>query len=130
MLVFLSVLTPAHAQAQNADALAAAPAAAAVKLAKDLNESVTGIDVTVKDLYGRTITGKVVITQFKPDGDGPFPILILNHGAAPRTVLSRRVFVIPSKYVILSGADLRYLNQPVLVTAKWVPILIPKKWRM
>ncbi|VWB62770.1 alpha/beta hydrolase family protein [Burkholderia lata] len=36
--------------------------------------------MAVKDFYGAEQTGKVVITQFLPDGDGPFPILILNHG--------------------------------------------------
>lgn len=55
----------------------------AQELARDINESVTSIDVAVKDLYGKQETGKVVITQFKPDGPGPFPILILNHGRSP-----------------------------------------------
>lgn len=50
--------------------------------ASDINESVTSIEVSVKDLYGRDGSGKVVITQFKPAGNGPFPILILNHGRA------------------------------------------------
>ncbi|EJL88377.1 dienelactone hydrolase-like enzyme [Herbaspirillum sp. CF444] len=50
------------------------------QLANDLHESVTSLDVKVKDFYGREETGKVVVTQFKPDGNGPFPILILNHG--------------------------------------------------
>ncbi|MBB3211680.1 dienelactone hydrolase [Herbaspirillum sp. Sphag1AN] len=48
--------------------------------ATDLHESVASIDVSVKDMYGREASGKVTITQFKPDGDGPFPIMILNHG--------------------------------------------------
>ena len=48
----------------------------------DLHESVSTIEVTVKDFYGHEETGKVAITQFAPDGDGPFPILILNHGRA------------------------------------------------
>ncbi|WP_034293461.1 S9 family peptidase [Herbaspirillum sp. RV1423] len=55
----------------------------AQQLAHDLHESVTAIDVKVKDIYGREETGKVVVTQFKPDGDGPFPIVILNHGRSP-----------------------------------------------
>ena len=38
------------------------------------------IEVKVKDLYNREETRKVVITQYKPDGDGPFPIVIINHG--------------------------------------------------
>lgn len=49
----------------------------------DLHESVSTIDVAVKDFYGKEETGKVVITRFVPDGDGPFPILILNHGRSP-----------------------------------------------
>jgi dienelactone hydrolase len=54
--------------------------ASAENLAEDLHESVATVAVTVKDLYGRAITGKVVVTQFKPDGAGPFPIAIINHG--------------------------------------------------
>ncbi|WP_323493727.1 MULTISPECIES: prolyl oligopeptidase family serine peptidase [unclassified Undibacterium] len=57
-----------------------ASSASALKLSKELNESVTSMDIAVRDMFNRQITGKVVITQFKPDGDGPFPILILNHG--------------------------------------------------
>lgn len=55
----------------------------AESLATDLNESVTSIDVTVKDPYGREASGKVVITQFKPAGNGPFPIVLLSHGRSP-----------------------------------------------
>ncbi|MGS1029490.1 alpha/beta hydrolase family protein [Burkholderia glumae] len=46
----------------------------------DLHESVVTLDVAVKDFYGRKETGRLAVTQFMPDGDGPFPILILNHG--------------------------------------------------
>ena len=63
-LVLVGLTTGAHSQA----------------LARDINEFVTGVDVNVKDMYNRDNTGKVVITQFKPDGDGPFPIVLLNHG--------------------------------------------------
>lgn len=55
----------------------------AQQLALDINESVSSIEVSVKDLYGRQESGKVVITQFKPAGPGPFPILILSHGRSP-----------------------------------------------
>ncbi|BEV14251.1 alpha/beta fold hydrolase [Herbaspirillum sp. DW155] len=55
----------------------------AQQLALDINESVSSIEVSVKDMYGRQESGKVVITQFKPAGPGPFPILILNHGRSP-----------------------------------------------
>lgn len=52
----------------------------AQQLATDLHESVTSLTVRVKDFYGHAADGKVVITQFRPDGPGPFPIAIINHG--------------------------------------------------
>jgi len=52
----------------------------AEELPQDMHESVATIDVKVKDSYDKEETGKVVITQYKPDGKGPFPIVIMNHG--------------------------------------------------
>jgi dienelactone hydrolase len=49
-------------------------------LSAALNESVFKLPTTVKDAYGDTITGEMTITQFKPNGAGPFPIAILMHG--------------------------------------------------
>lgn len=54
--------------------------AAAQQLAEDLNETVNRLPVTVKNLYGRTVSGNVVVTQFKPAGAGPFPVVIISHG--------------------------------------------------
>ncbi|WP_343726881.1 prolyl oligopeptidase family serine peptidase [Burkholderia seminalis] len=48
--------------------------------ASDLHESVDTVDVKVKDFYGKEDTGTVAITRFMPSGNGPFPILLLNHG--------------------------------------------------
>jgi len=62
-------------------ASAADPASAGASVyATDIHESVTDIEVSVNDFFGRKVSGKVVITQFKPDGDGPFPFVVLNHG--------------------------------------------------
>jgi dienelactone hydrolase len=49
-------------------------------IAQDLNETVTRLPVTVKNLYGRSVTGNIIVTQFKPAGAGPFPLVIINHG--------------------------------------------------
>ncbi|MFJ2988043.1 dienelactone hydrolase family protein [Collimonas sp. NPDC087041] len=54
--------------------------AAAQALAQDLNEAVIKLPVTVKNLYGRSVSGNVTVTQFKPAGAGPFPIVIISHG--------------------------------------------------
>ena len=53
---------------------------AAQPIAQDLNETVITLPVTVKNLYRRSVTGNVTVTQFKPTGAGPFPIVIINHG--------------------------------------------------
>jgi dienelactone hydrolase len=50
--------------------------------AKDLHEEVVRIDVAVSDLYGREETRRMPITIFRPDGDGPFPLVVFNHGRA------------------------------------------------
>ncbi|AMP07620.1 alpha/beta hydrolase family protein [Collimonas pratensis] len=49
-------------------------------LAQDLNETVTRLPVTVKNFYGRNVSGDIIVTQFKPAGAGPFPLVIINHG--------------------------------------------------
>ena len=51
-------------------------------LAQDLNEEIHRIEVTVKDVYNRTETRKIPLTVFKPPGEGPFPLVVLNHGRA------------------------------------------------
>lgn len=76
--LLLSGLLALPAIAQETGAPAAGSGSTA--LATDIHEAVTDIEVGVSDMYGRRISGKVVITQFKPDGDGPFPFVILNHG--------------------------------------------------
>lgn len=63
-------------------ALDATPAAApATEIwAKDLQEEVVRIQATVKDLYGREATRPVPITVYRPAGEGPFPLVVFNHG--------------------------------------------------
>ena len=70
-------------------ALDATPAAAPPTevLAKDLQEEVVRIQATVKDLYGREATKAVPITIYRPAGDGPFPLVVFNHG---RSVAEKR----------------------------------------
>ena len=51
-------------------------------LAKDMREEIVRIQVTVKDLYGRQETKPVPITIYRPEGEGPFPLLVFNHGRA------------------------------------------------
>ncbi len=68
------------------DATPAVPPATEV-MAKDLQEEVVRIRATVKDLYGREATKPVPITIYRPAGDGPFPLVVFNHG---RSVAEKR----------------------------------------
>ena len=58
------------------------PGAAPVILAKDLQEEVLRTQATVKDMYGRQETMALPITVYRPPGDGPFPLVVFNHGRA------------------------------------------------
>jgi len=64
-------------------AATAASSAANETAAKDLREVSVRIPVTVKDLFGRQETRNIPITVYSPAGDGPFPLLVFNHGRAP-----------------------------------------------
>jgi dienelactone hydrolase len=99
-----------RAQAPTDDPAAAAAAAAASAsmppVARDLHEDTQRIAVTVKDLYGREETKQIPVTIFRPDGPGPFPLVIMNHGRAPadkRASQGRQRFEPLSRYFVAKG---------------------------
>ena len=55
--------------------------------ARDMKEEIVRINVTVKDFFGRHETRAIPITIFRPEGDGPYPFVVFNHG---RPVQSKR----------------------------------------
>src|SRR5205085_9205124 len=48
-------------------------------LAGDIFETATQIPVTVPLASGRQHSSQMVLTHYKPEGSGPFPIVIFNH---------------------------------------------------
>ncbi len=48
-----------------------------------LHESCVRVKVSVKTLYGVERTDDMLVTHFKPDGAGPFPLAVMNHGRGP-----------------------------------------------
>jgi dienelactone hydrolase len=91
-----------------AAALIARPAAAAddAPLARDLHEQLAKITVSVSDLHGRRETKEIPVTIFRPDGSGPFPLVIMNHGratAAKRAAQKRQRFEGFSRYMVAKG---------------------------
>jgi dienelactone hydrolase len=71
VLLLFSALFSYSASAQNQEALDS-----------ELRESIARVEVTVTDLFSRSETKPVVMTIFRPPGEGKFPLLILNHGRA------------------------------------------------
>jgi hypothetical protein len=82
-----------------------------LKLADDIHETVDKVPVTVTLLSGKTYTGQMIVTHYRPDGPGPFPIVIFNHGrsAAKENAPCRRESDIPASLAIGSGAASQYL---------------------
>lgn len=76
LLCLLLVVGGAAAQAQQASEEGPQPSA----LAADLFETVTRLSVTVQPLYGGAHSGDMVLTHFKPPGEGPFPAVVMQHG--------------------------------------------------
>ena len=64
----------------QASAPAALAAASSETLALDMREEVLRTQVTVKDMYGREETRPMPITIYRPAGDGPYPVVVMNHG--------------------------------------------------
>ena len=76
-------LFAASAQSASKEKLKEAPKESAKeppKLAEDLHETIVKLPVTVRLASGKQHSGKIVLTYYRPAGEGPFPIAIVNHG--------------------------------------------------
>jgi dienelactone hydrolase len=71
---------PAAAQEKAKNAPAEPAAKPAVPLAQGFHETIEKVPVTVTLPSGKRHSGQMVLTHFRPKGDGPFPIVIFNHG--------------------------------------------------
>ena len=72
----------------------------------ELRESISRVEVTVTDLFSRTETKPVVVTTFRPPGEGKFPLLILNHGRAveaTRHLQGRQRFLLQARWFVERG---------------------------
>jgi dienelactone hydrolase len=52
----------------------------APKLADDIRETISQVPVTVTLATGKKHSGQIIVTHYRPDGNGPFPIAVINHG--------------------------------------------------
>jgi len=75
-------------------------------MALDLREELQRFPVTVKDLYGREETRQIPLTIFRPPGDGPFPLVVMNHGRSltdRRALQGRQRFETLARYLVGKG---------------------------
>ncbi len=73
---FIAVTFPALGQSAAQEEGGATPA----QLAGDLNEAIAKVKVTVQPIFGDARTGEMIVSHFKPAGDGPFPVVVMQHG--------------------------------------------------
>lgn len=92
-----------------------AQAPAELPVAKDMHEVVHRIPVSVQDLYGRREQRQIPVTVFKPAGDGPFPMVVLNHGRAT----SREKMAQPTRF--------RYEQQARYFVGKGFVVMVPTR---
>ena len=63
--------------------LAAALAPSTQARGDDVREERVALPVTVKAMWGGQQTRDMVITVYRPEGNGPFPLVVISHGRAP-----------------------------------------------
>lgn len=102
-LVALSFLLTLSHQASAQDVQPAPPE----QLSLDIREAIVRVHVTVKDAFNKEITGDVLVTTFRPQGPGPFPLVVMNHGrpgaAALRAQDPRQRFEPIARFFIRKG---------------------------
>lgn len=97
-LFLLLLITPVLEQTQNVDPVEVAP------LAWDLREEVRHILVTVKNRSSREETRQMPITIYRPQGNGPFPLVIMNHGRVMNHAQRERMrFDLLARYLVAKG---------------------------
>ena len=102
-LVALSFLLTFSHQASAQDVQPAAPE----QLSLDIREAIVRVPVTVKNSFNKEITGDVLVTTFRPQGPGPFPLVVMNHGRpgdpALRAQFPRQRFEPIARFFIRKG---------------------------
>jgi dienelactone hydrolase len=71
----------------------------------DLREAVIRVPAGVVDAFGKTVRGDLVMTIFRPPGDGPFPLVVINHGRSTdtRAQLPRQRFESAARLFVRKG---------------------------
>lgn len=99
--------------AQTPSASAQEDGQGAPQLAADLNEAIAKVPVNVQPLFGDPRSGDMIVTHFKPSGDGPFPAVVMQHGRSGTDRAN------PGRW--------RYLNVARYWTRRGVVVFVPTR---
>jgi len=71
----------------------------------DIHEGIIRVPFTAADFNGKQTTGDIVITHFRPDGEGPFPLVVISHGrdSKTRAQMARARFESAARYFVRKG---------------------------
>lgn len=100
-LIFLSIFFGVVGSAAAQDIQPPVPE----QLSLDIREAVLRVPMTVKDAFNKVITGDLLVTTFRPQGAGPFPLVVMNHGRSTktRTHESRQRFEPIARFFVRKG---------------------------
>lgn len=101
LLVALAAASFAQAPASSSNV----DSSASTALDVDTREAVERVEVSVKDAFGKESKGALLVTTFRPQGAGPFPLVIINHGRSTdtRTTYGRQRFEGAARYFVRKG---------------------------
>ena len=99
--------TPAAAQVAVEPRIGVAQQKAAndnTQLAADLLETIARVPVKLTLPNGKPHDGEILLTHFRPMGDGPFPVVVMNHGrSAERRAEPRQRYVGFARILVRRG---------------------------
>ncbi len=74
-------------------------------LDSDIREAVLRVPASAQNAFGKTLAGDLIVTTYRPKGDGPFPLVIINHGRNPETraVYPRQRYESAARFFVRKG---------------------------
>ena len=103
LLILLALFPVSFAQTPSS--ISNVDSAAATVLDVDTREAIERVEVAVKDAFGKESKGALLVTTFRPQGTGPFPLVIINHGRSTNTraTYGRQRFEGAARYFVRKG---------------------------
>lgn len=74
-------------------------------LHRDIHEAIFRLPVAARDINNVETRGEILVTTFKPAGNGPFPLVVISHGrdSKKRAEVGRARFESAARYFVRKG---------------------------